>query len=53
MLVMPYDAVPQEAVRAFGNEHRLSPHALQQVLNALCEKVPCEAEIPRVKDDKK
>jgi hypothetical protein len=44
-LVVPYTTIPQQAVRAFGNQHRLSPFAMQQVLNGLCSKVPCEAEI--------
>jgi len=45
-LVVPHTAVPQEAVRAFGNQHRLSPHMMQQIMNSLCNMVPCEAEIP-------
>jgi hypothetical protein len=47
-LVVPYTTIPQQAVRAFGNQHRLSPFAMQQVLNGLnglCSNVPCEAEI--------
>jgi hypothetical protein len=45
-LVVPHTAVPQQAVRAFGNQHRLSPHMMQQIMNSLCTMVPCEAEIP-------
>ena len=44
-MVPPYQ-VPQVAIRAFGNQHRLSPHALQLIMNGVCARIPCEAEIP-------
>ena len=46
-LVCDYTEVPQSCVRAFGNLHRLSVHMMQQVMNALCAKTWCEAEIPK------
>jgi hypothetical protein len=45
VLQVPYSVVPQVAIRNFGNEHRLSVYAMQQVMDQLCTMVPCEAEI--------
>jgi len=45
ILHVPYNMVPQVAIRNFGNEHRLSVYVMQQVMDQLCTMVPCEAEI--------
>lgn len=50
VLSAPYDVTPQAAVRDFGNQHRLSIHAMQQVLNGLCNIVKCKAEKTPEKD---
>lgn len=43
-LEVPYHVIPQKAVRDFGNLHRLSVYAMQQVMDQLCTRVPCEPE---------
>jgi hypothetical protein len=42
--ILPFNAVPQVAVRAYGNANRLSAHGMQQLLNAACARVYCQAE---------
>jgi hypothetical protein len=44
VLSVPYNVVPQVAVRNFGNQHRLSVYAMQQIMDQLCTRIPCEAE---------
>lgn len=44
VLQVPYNVVPQAAVRNFGNQHRLSVHSMQQIMDQLCTRVPCEKE---------